>query len=314
MADILRVATFNTELGRKGPGLLLRDVLADKDPQLAAVLGQITNAKPDLLVLQGVDYDLHLTALTAFSASLAKKGHEMPYHFSAKPNAGLMTDLDLDGDGKLGGAGDAQGYGRFYGQGSMAVLSRYPIISEDVTDFSGLLWRDLPDAILPEKNDEPFPSTEALAIQRLSSHGHWSVPVRHPTLGVVTLLTYHASPPVFDGPEDRNGKRNHDETAFWYQHLEGIIGTPPTARFVLLGDSNLDPERGNGRGEAMRRLLDHPRLQDPLPKRPTVNWDQTGPMRVDYILPSSDWIIEDAQIVADPAASRHSLVWVDLRP
>ncbi|MGB3244167.1 MAG: endonuclease/exonuclease/phosphatase family protein, partial [Sulfitobacter sp.] len=34
----LRVATFNTELARKGPGLLLRDILKGDDPQITAVI------------------------------------------------------------------------------------------------------------------------------------------------------------------------------------------------------------------------------------------------------------------------------------
>ena len=37
-----------------------------------------------------------------------------------------------------------------------------------------------------------------------------------------------------------------------------------------------------------------------------------GDMRVDYLLPSTDWRIVAAGVARDPAASRHGVVWVDL--
>jgi endonuclease/exonuclease/phosphatase family metal-dependent hydrolase len=307
-ADTLRVATYNTELSRKGPGLLLRDLSALKEPQLLAVLSTITEANADIIALQGIDYDLQNLALAALADTLG-----YPHYFAAPPNAGLMTPLDLDGDGTLGEAADAQGYGRFYGQGSMALLSKYPILANEVQDYSTLLWRDLPMALLPQSGGKPFPSAQAQTIQRLSSHGHWAVPIQHPALGRLTILTYHATPPVFDGPEDRNGKRNHDETAFWTHYLDGAFGTAPVDRFILMGDANLDPKRGDGIGRAMTHLLNDPRLQDPLPDQPTVTFSQTGPMRVDYVLPSADWRVTAATVTpAEPDTSRHSLVWVDL--
>lgn len=275
---------------------------------MLAVLEQITTAAADVIVLQGIDYDLQNLALAALANTL-----DYPYYFAAPPNAGLMTPLDLDGDGTLGAAADAQGYGRFFGQGSMALLSKHPILADEVQDFSALLWRDLPLALLPETDGQPFPSAEAQAIQRLSSHGHWAVPVQHPDFGRITILTYHATPPVFDGPQDRNGKRNHDETAFWTQYLDGAFGPAPADKYILMGNANLDPSAGDGIGRAMTNLLTDPRLQDPLPDQPTVIFTQTGPMRVDYVLPSVDWRVTAARIApADPDASRHSLVWADL--
>ncbi|MEP5728807.1 MAG: endonuclease/exonuclease/phosphatase family protein [Sulfitobacter sp.] len=309
----MRVATFNTELARKGPGLLLRDILRGKDPQIDAVIKEIVETRADILALQGFDYDLGNQALSAFAQAIGAQGFDYPYFFAAPPNAGRQTDLDMDGDGKRGDPRDAQGFGRFFGQGSMALLSRYPIAEQDVADFTDLLWQNLPGALLPEQDGGPFPSQEALNIQRLSSKGHWIVPVDHPTFGRVQIMTYHATPPVFDGPEDRNGKRNHDETAFWSLYLEGTFAPAPSGRFVILGDANLDPDNGDGLGEAMATLLAHALVQDPLPHLPTVNWSQTGPMRVDYALPSTDWRITDARVrPVDPDASRHSLVWVDL--
>ncbi|PTW44491.1 endonuclease/exonuclease/phosphatase family protein [Rhodovulum kholense] len=340
----LRVASYNAELSRKGPGLLLRDILSRKDDQVAAVVEVIAAARPDILALQGIDYDLDGLALTALADLLRARDLDYPHRFALSPNTGLRSGLDLDGDGRTGGPGDAQGFGYFAGQDGMAILSRFPILTEEVRDFSALLWRDLPGATLPETDGAPFPSPEAQAVQRLSTTGHWDVPV---DLGgtVLHLLTFHATPPVFDGPEDRNGLRNRDELRLWTLYLDGALDLPPPdGPFVVLGDANLDPEDGHGRSAAMRAFLADPRLTDPLPEsagaaaapqtganaaqrgvpaRDTAEWDDNSPgnLRVDYVLPSAAIPVTGAGVfwpAAGPlaetvrTASRHRLVWADL--
>ncbi len=37
--------------------------------------------------------------------------------------------------------------------------------------------------------------------------------------GTVHFLVSHPTPPVFDGPEDRNGARNADEIRLWQEYL-----------------------------------------------------------------------------------------------
>lgn len=313
--------------------MLLRDILREEDPQIDAVISVLTTTAPDIVALQGFDYDLTGEALAAFTTRLADAGLVYPHRFAARPNTGLATNLDMDGNGRRAELRDAQGYGRFSGQGGMAILSRYPIAAEEVQDFSELLWRDFPQALLPEIDGAPFPSSEAQAIQRLSTTAHWIVPIDIPDIGRIHMMAFHASPPVFDGPEDRNGKRNHDEIVFWRKVLDGEIGTAPKRRFLVLGDFNQDPEDGEGLKEAIRSILSDPRLQDPRPSSAgslaatgdafdTVDWEEPVPgnMRVDYVLPSSDWQVLGSGVywpdgaegnVAD-AASRHRLVWVDL--
>lgn len=341
MADRLRIATFNTELSRRGPGLLLRDILQG-DPQVEAVVTVIAAARPDVIVLQGIDYDLEGVALNALGTALAQAGLDYPYRFAGPPNSGRRSGLDLDGDGRADGPRDAQGYGRFTGQGGMAVLSRHPIAVGEMRDFTPMLWAELPGATLPRVDGQAFPSAEAQAVQRLSSVAHWDLPVDTPQ-GRLHLLSFHATAPVFDGPEDRNGLRNRDELRLWPLYLDGALGLDPPERFVLLGDANLDPTDGEGRHEAIRALLADPRLQDPRPQSAgaqaaadtghrgdpaldTVEWDGPGNLRVDYVLPAAGLEVQaagvlwptpggseggiDAETVA--RASRHRLVWVDL--
>jgi hypothetical protein len=310
-----------------------------------AAAAVIAAARPDILVLTGFDWDLDLLALAAFNALLAQRGAGFDHRVALRPNTGLMTDADLDGDGRLRGPGDAQGWGRFSGEGGMAVLSRLPIERDRVRDLSALLWRDLPGNQIAGAGLSP----EAAGLQRLSATGHWIVPVRLPDGRDLTLMAWHATPPVFDGPEDRNGRRNHDETALWLRLLDGDLDMPPPGPpFVILGDANLDPADGDGRAAALRALLSDPRLTDPRPvsdggraaaaaghkgdpARDTADWPETddsgkpgpGNLRVDYVLPSAGLAVTASGVwwpaPGDPAAaeaalaSRHRLVWVDVK-
>ncbi|SEN28473.1 endonuclease/exonuclease/phosphatase family protein [Palleronia pelagia] len=335
----MRIATFNTDLFARGPGLMLRDILEDA-PRPQAVARMIAEAAPDILVLQGVDYDAGAATLNALADTATDAGAPgYPYRFALPPNSGRATGLDLDGDGRLGGPRDAMGYGRFAGQGGMAVLSRFPIDARAATDLSDLLWDDLPGAIPP---DAPFPDPETAAQRRLSSTGHWIVPITVED-SVLHLMTWSATPPVFDGPEDLNGRRAHDETALWLRLLDGALDVPaPPAPFVILGLGNIDPMDGEGRAEAVNALLDDPRVQDSAPRSAggmaaadpdhrgdpsldTADLDGPGNLRLSVLLPSTDITVRDAGVLwpapGTPLAAdlgpaedwpRHRLVWADI--
>lgn len=333
----MRIATYNAALTRRGPGLLLRDILRGEDPQIAAAVRVIATLNADVILLTGVDYDHDLVALGALAKALAKAGTPYPHRLALRPNTGMATGLDLDGNGYLGDARDAQGYGRFAGEGGMALLSRLPVLTEKARDFTSFLWQDLPGALLPEG------MTDAVrAVQRLSTTGHWEVPLALPDGTILRVLAWYATPPVFDGPEDRNGKRNHDEAAFWLRLLAGDLAYPaPDAPFVLLGQAALDPVDGGGLPDALSALLRHSALQDPAPRSalavaqpgqsgdPALDTavygggrDGPGGLRVDYVLPGAGLRVVAAGILRpagdDPltatlaAASRHFPVWVDV--
>ncbi|EBA08432.1 endonuclease/exonuclease/phosphatase family protein [Sagittula stellata] len=297
-AEGLRVATWHGDFSRKGPGLLLQDIVAGE-----VGLGPILDAAPDILVLTDMDYDGGLLALSALRDALRGGGLDLPHGLAVRPNTGRPTGLDLDGDGRLGGPRDALGFGYFNGQGGMAVLSRFPLEME--RDLSDLLWKDAPESLIAD--DDP-----GRDIQRLSTAGHWQVGVDTPW-GRMSLLTLAATPPVFDGPEDRNGRRNLDEAVLWLHVLDGRLGAVPQVPVILIGNLNVDAERGDGLRDAARRVLAHPRLQDPMPGTDTVRWDATGPMRVSYVLPDTRFIVSGAGITGPvPEAGPHGLIWVDL--
>ncbi len=344
-AETLRIASFNVGLDRNGPGLLLRDILRAENEQIKALIRIISEVSPDILVLQKFDYDHDWRALNAFAAALSGAGAEYPHWFTRLPNSGLSTGMDMDGDGYVGDASDAQGFGHFAGSGGLAVLSRVPLQHDKMRDFSAFLWRDLPGAIAPMKSGATFPAEAAFAVQRLSNTSHWEIPVTLPDGTTLLLWTMYATPPVFDGAEDRNGRRNHDEAAFWLRYMDGDLPQAPAGHpFVLLGGFNLDVSDGMGRTEALSSLLTDPRLQDVFPTSEggilaaeaqggvntshignpaldTADWPdevgRPGNMRVDYVLPSSDLTVVKSGVhwpvdgSAD-AASSHYLVWVDI--
>jgi hypothetical protein len=298
---------------------MMRD-LEREEAQAAAALDVIAAAAPDVLLLLDVDWDHAGAGAAALRAGLAARGLDYPHMVALRPNSGRPSGLDLDGNGRLDEARDALGYGRFTGDGGMVLLSRPPLGPAE--DLSGLLWAARgPDAVevLPPGGPEVVP---------LATVAQWVVPVE---IGAgLTLVTLNASTPVFDGPEDRNGRRNAAELALAAE-LAGHVDRP-----VLLGRANLDPEDGEGRREAIAALLAHPALADPRPRGrggggeghrgdpglDTVDFAGPGPLRVDYVLPARELEVIAAGVVwpapDDPfratveAAGRGRLVWIDV--
>jgi endonuclease/exonuclease/phosphatase family metal-dependent hydrolase len=133
-------------------------------------------------------------------------------------------------------------------------------------------------------------------------------------------MAWHAGPPVFGGPHRQNWLRNAQENALWVARLDGRLGPPPAAPFVLMGDANLDPEGGDGDHAVMRALLDHPALQDPRPTGSTpsaplatANWpDGPGALRVDYVLPSRGLRVLRATLAWPTPHATHAMVVTDI--
>ncbi|MFW5641591.1 MAG: endonuclease/exonuclease/phosphatase family protein, partial [Roseicyclus sp.] len=260
--------------------------------------------------------------------------------FEAPSNTGVATGLDLNGDGETATEGfayanDAQGFGLFEGQYGMAILSRLPIDRAAIRTFRTFLWADMPGARLPVTEDgESFYPDDALAILRLSSKSHWDVPV---VVGEarIHVLASHPTPPVFDGPEDRNGLRNADEIRFWADYVQGAGymhddhgrsgGLPDGAHFVIAGDLNADPADGDSLPGAAQQILDLDLVNTTLtpasaggveaaaqgganedhagdPAFDTADFGDNparfgpGNLRVDYVLPSASLTLVDAGV------------------
>lgn len=299
LAQDLRVALWHAPVTRNGPGLLLRD-LANRDEQLVTFANEIQSADADIVVLTRFDFDASGQTLAAF-ADLIDGGYA--FAIPLRSNAGVPTLADMDSDGRFGEPEDSQAFGRFPGEEALAILSRYPTFHTEVRSFNDLLWRDVPDGLMAE-------SDTGRDTQRLSSGGHWIVPVEIGAQGHahrLSLLVGHAGPPVFDGPEDRNGRRNRDELRLWEQII-GQVDRP----YLFTANTNLDPDRGDGYRDAMAEFLSAQHVNDPLAGQTTAHWDTPGPMRVSYVLPSPDLGVVDAKVLPVLQGQHHSLITVDL--
>ncbi|MGC5172633.1 endonuclease/exonuclease/phosphatase family protein [Microbacterium sp. DT81.1] len=338
----LRVATYNLSLNRGAAGQLVTDLSTPDDEQAKTVAEVIQRAAPDIVLLNEFDYVEAGVAVDLFRQNYLQVSQNgapavsYPYAFVAPSNTGIPSGYDLNNDGTVGGGDDAFGFGLFPGQYGMVVLSRHPIQTENVRTFQNFLWRDMPGALLPDDPATAAPNDwftpEELAVVRLSSKSHWDVPV---TVGphTVHVLASHPTPPTFDGPEDRNGRRNHDEIRFWADYISsprsGYIvddagqkgGLTLKDSFVILGDQNADPRDGDSVDTAIDQLLENWRIQDPLPtssgaveasavqgganathqgdpKYDTADFADTAPgnLRADYVLPSRALRVTDAGV------------------
>lgn len=309
---------------------MLQSLTKGGDDQQKAVVASIAALGADVLLLTEIDYDLRGETLAGLNQLLAQAGAIYPYSVALRPNTGLPTGFDIDQNGQMGEARDAMAFGRFPGAEGMAVLSKLPL--GEITDYSGFIWADLPQSLSPDTD----PALRRL--QRLSTSGHFQVPVILPDGRTLALLAFAATPPIFDGPTDRNGKRNHDETAFWSHLIAGKLPLdPPKPPFVVLGKPNLDPMDGEGLPAAITTLMGQ--LQDPAPKAEmarmdarqrgdprldTALFDDIGGLRLDQILLSKDIQIltsgvlwpkaDDALAAILATASPHRPLWVDIRP
>jgi hypothetical protein len=277
----VRFATFNASLNRGAAGAALADLSSPGNAQASAVAEIIQRTRPDVLLINEFDFEDDLALADAFRENYLSvpqktdvQGIDYPYAFVAPSNTGIPSNMDLNNNGSVGGPDDALGFGFFPGQFGMGVFSRFPIVLDDVRTFQTFLWKDMPGARLPDDPNTAAPadwySPAELAIFRLSSKSHWDLPIRvgHKT---VHFLVSHPTPPVFDGAEDRNGTRNHDEIRFWSDYIspgrtsryiyddDGVRGgLKPGSLFVIAGDQNSDPLDGDSIPGSAQLLLDHP--------------------------------------------------------
>ncbi len=295
---------------------------------------------------------------------LAAAGCDIPYRaFSAPTNTGVPSGFDLDNNGAVVTAfpspatadpvtgtiprpsadaiaygNDCWGFGTFPGQYGMTLLvdARLTIETEKVRTFQRLPWDYVSGAFLPTNADgTDWFSVEEKAVARLSSKSMWDVPILLPNGRTVHFLCSHPTPPAFDGPEMRNKKRNYDEIRLLADYIDGqpyLVddndtpgGLPQDALFVILGDLNADPDKGDSFKNPIKNVLLANRRVNrsvvPVSDRPMDGLDpddtSTFKLRVDYCLPSVEMAVGKSGILRAAvsgvsAPSDHFPVWVDL--
>jgi len=336
----VRFATFNISFHRRSEGFLKKKLATGKGLNFSRIAEIIQRVNPDVILLNEFDYDEAGQGVADFEAKFLAVGQngqspiKFEYRYLAPSNTGVDSGVDLNGDGETGTPNDAFGYGAFPGQYAMAVLSKYPIKSDQARTFQKFLWKDMPDAtwpIVPETS-KPFYSDEAVKVFRLSSKSHWDVPIDVDGK-TIHLLASHPTPPAFDGDEDRNGKRNHDEIRLFTDYISNQCdylyddngkkgGLAEGSHFVIVGDQNADPNDGDSHGGAAKLMLNHPLVNSSFTPQSTggaqfskvqggLNDSQTGNpsqdtadfgdhnvgnLRIDYCLPSKTLAISGSGV------------------
>ena len=327
----VRFSTFNASLNRNVAGQLVADLSTPDNQQARNVAETIQRVDPDVLLVNEFDYAPEAVDLFRDNyLEVSQNGAdpiEFPYAFIAPSNTGVPSGFDLNNNGQVSGGDDAFGFGLFPGQFGLVVYSKYPIATDRARTFQHFLWKDMPGALLPDDPATNAPadwySPEEQAVFRLSSKSHWDLPIR---IGrrTVHFLVSHPTPPTFDGAEDRNGTRNHDEIRFWADYIGGRKrsayiyddegrhgGLKPGTPFVIAGDQNADPFDGDSVEDAILQLLDHRRIDATNPSSAggpeasllqgganathegdpaydTADFSDTAPgnLRADYVLPA----------------------------
>ncbi|MCC5650816.1 phytase [Nostoc sp. XA013] len=346
--NTIRFSQFNASLNRNVSGQLVSDLSTPDNAQAKAVAEIIQRNNPDVLLINEFDYSPEAVQLFKQNyLAVSQNGAtpvDYPYFYIAPSNTGIASGFDLNNNGAVvtipgepGYGDDAFGFGNFPGQFGMLLLSKYPIDTANVRTFQNFLWKDMPNALLPDDpttlqlND--WYSQDELEVLRLSSKSHWDVPIQV-NGETIHVLASHPTPPTFDGPEDRNGKRNHDEIRFWADYItpgrsnyiyddQGKTGgIAAGSSFVIVGDQNADPLDGDSFDNAIRQLLQNPNIntnvipsslggsqqaelqgganasQKGNPSFDTADFADTTPgnLRTDYVLPSTDLTIANSGV------------------
>lgn len=370
----IKVATFNVSMEalnyiehKRGsnspvPSSTLANALQENNSQIKNIAEIIQRVNPDVILLNEFDFsdnnqESKHTALKHFLKNYVAKSQQgqtpqqYPYFYQGPVNTGVNSGFDLDGNGISGQLpGDGFGFGYFPGHFGMAILSKYPIESEKIRTFQHFKWSDMPNALQPidVKTNKSWFKDNAWQSLPLSSKSHWDIPIKVNDT-TVHVLASHPTPPVFDGPEDRNGKRNHDEIRFWHDYISDKNnhyiyddkgqkgGIAKQASFIILGDLNASNVDGDAINTGIDALLNHEKINDVMPKSAgatkhtqdninaqhhTAFWR----MRADYVLPSKlgfklvnsgvFWPLDNEptyRLIKDrKASSDHRLVWVEL--
>jgi 3-phytase len=346
--NTIRFSQFNASLNRSAQGQLAADLSTPDNAQAKAVAEIIQRNNPDVLLINEFDYSQEAVKLFQQNyLAISQNGAtpvDYPYFYIAPSNTGIASGFDLNNNGTVvttpdtpGYGDDAYGFGNFPGQFGMLLLSKYPIDTANIRTFQNFLWKDMPNALLPDDRTTPQPndwySEEELAVLRLSSKSHWDVPIEVNGETIHALVS-HPTPPTFDGAEDRNGKRNHDEIRFWADYItpgngnyiyddQGKTGgIAAGSDFVIMGDQNADPLDGDSYDNAIRQLLQNPGIntnviptslggpqqaalqgganasQKGNPSFDTADFADTTPgnLRTDYVLPSADLTIANSGV------------------
>ncbi|OEE83687.1 endonuclease [Enterovibrio norvegicus FF-162] len=317
----LRFATFNVAMSADQPDRVfssLRNADSERFNRIAAI---IQHCQPDVLLLCEFDHhgeggdDGMLAYFQSHYLNQSQYGQcpiTYPFQYLPPTNTGLPL---FDGEEISSAPERAHGFGRHHGQYGFILLSKYPLDIDNARSWQSFLWQSMPNTRMPRHYFDHAVEQRL----RLSSKNHVAIPVN---VGehTVHVVACHPTPPVFDGAEKRNLKRNADEIRLLHDILKnesylvddkGLVGgLAEGSSFVVMGDLNADQTNGEGDKAVIAQLIGDTRIQPfPIPQsggaahfvrgRHVRNKNQATHqrgLRLDYVLPSKDLQVKETGV------------------
>ncbi len=352
----LRIATFNVEDVRS------EQLETNDDARLKQIAAVLQRIRPNIVLLNEIETaqtdgpsNAEKFAYNYLAVSQGEGLRPLLYNtYTPDTNTGLHSGFDLDNSGSADPnipersdrqtdahrtyGNDCYGFGTFPGQYGMALLvdRRLTIDYDAIRTYQNFLWKDLPDAKVPFYSDgSPWYSSEEWDAFRLTSKNFADVPVTLPNGTTLHALISHPTPPAFDGDEQRNVFRNHDEIKLIRAYIDneqalyddegGLGGLEDGTPFVILGDLNADPTDGSGFEMTLfTQLFSSPKLARDTHPASDIKLDRLDRtdtarfgLRVDYVLPSHSITITETGVWRDAGSfehfpSDHFPVWADV--
>ena len=191
----------------------------------------IQRVRPDVLLINEFDFDAEGLAAELFQRQLPRRSARTApgrssyrYRYVAPSNTGIPSGFDLDNNGTVGGPQRRLRLRRSSRASSAwSSTPSYPIDSRPGPHLPELPLEGHAGRAAARRPGHPGPGRLVLARGARRSSG-----CRPRATGTfrstsaarsIHFLVSHPTPPVFDGPEDRNGTRNHDEIRFWADYI-----------------------------------------------------------------------------------------------
>jgi hypothetical protein len=305
----LRVAQFN-----------LREMSTDKlmsasDEQATAAAEVAARFEPDILCINELQYDISgwpAQGMPGAAPGSPYGGYNVPGADNAKRVAervaaagGPSYEHTLLTAGNSGYYWEGntlgfdwfilRGWGEYPGRFNTAVLSKYPIVEDQVRIITNFAWEDLPDNKIAQMDSEigvQVPPGFPLFEKSLNV-----VPVQVGA-DVVHLVLLHPVSPAFD---PINPYRNYDELRALRLFLDGQLpGVEPLAvgaKFIVVGDLNADPDDGDSLPGAIQQVLEQPDLLAVFPEGAGTKGNNGQ-----YNTYISGCGLDDGSVVTNPAA------------
>ena len=310
----LRVATIQANLTAQSSGGLEEMLMGGTNMQATQVADSISAANADVVVLTNMDAEQGAveTFKNQYLNNIADDRTDVDYQYSylAVGSKGMQSGADLNADGVIGSAEDAWGQGAFEEQGSVVVLSKYPVDEEKISAVSKLKWQDVENDQLHHTD---LSGVLAASIPVMNT-GLWDIPIEYRGQQVHVVATQTE-------PEHENHEFSHarheDELKVIAGYLAGKDYVHTDAgrqaegvgdeKFVIAGALDLQDSSEDRLKPFLKGFAREDALNDSGSYLiPDASWQVTGQGRIEQNEPP----LEEA--VPNTVEAPGSLIWTDV--